>query len=253
MTGSIESTVSTIGIIGNGRFGALIAEIISSRAPKISVRIFSRSVPADGQKFFEFSELSECDVVIPAVPIHAFEGTLRSISPYLRPGMILVDVCSVKIHPKKVIQDLLPEGVQAVLTHPMFGPATYEKSSQSLEGLTIVLENISCAEDFYESFKTLLVKEKLKVVELDADSHDKMAARFHFVALYTSSVLKELDLERSSIDTKSFRQMLEFMEMIGIDRALVRDTYRFNPYAQDQLKRMREVSRELDAFIEEGQ
>jgi arogenate dehydrogenase (NADP+) len=74
------------------------------------------------------------DVIVVAVSILSFDDTVRSFVSHIRadienrleggilPGPLVVDVLSVKEHPRQVLLDLLPPECDILCTHPMFGP-----------------------------------------------------------------------------------------------------------------------------------
>ncbi len=67
----------------------------------------------------------------PTVSIVSFEQTVKDLVPHLRKRMelkgddscpLIVDVASVKEHPRNILLGLLPEECDVLATHPMFGP-----------------------------------------------------------------------------------------------------------------------------------
>ncbi|MFX9058099.1 prephenate dehydrogenase/arogenate dehydrogenase family protein, partial [Acinetobacter baumannii] len=57
-------------------------------------------------------------------------------APHLRPGALVVDVCSIKTRPLEILERALPPGVDLLGTHPLFGP---ESGRAGLAGLRIAL------------------------------------------------------------------------------------------------------------------
>lgn len=90
------------------------------------------AVAADlGVKFFPLYDVSEffrqdLDVIVLSVSILAFEEVLKSLPQELLRGKLLVDVLSVKNHPKQVMLETLPADCDILCTHPMFGPESGE-------------------------------------------------------------------------------------------------------------------------------
>ncbi len=68
----------------------------------------------------ELLRLSRAQLVILSVPVTAMEMVLARVVPYLSPGAVLADVCSVKAIPLK--QMLAAYDGPVVGTHPLFGP-----------------------------------------------------------------------------------------------------------------------------------
>ena len=87
------------------------------------------------------------DVILFAVSILSFEKTIRYFAPHIESyisksrqtlrGPLIVDVLSVKEHPRKVLLDILPKECDILCTHPMFGP---DSGKNGWHGLNFVYE-----------------------------------------------------------------------------------------------------------------
>lgn len=251
----MNCSIQSIGIIGYGRFGSLVHRLLADRLPgSIEFRIFNLE-PSE-TVLTTLSHTASADIVIPCVPIKAFKGVISDIAGFVQPGSLVLDVCSVKIHPRAIMLDTLPDTVSCIGMHPMFGPGTYQKRLESapenpLEGLTVVIDRIQCSEDLYTMVINFLKKQSLHAVEMSADEHDRLAARFQFICLTTAFILKKLNLERSSIDTESAALMLDYLEMISVDKQLVKDLYQYNPYCAQELRMFDSAFNEFIAFLED--
>ena len=95
------NTIKTVGIIGYGRFGHLLEALFKKIRSSIDLKIYSKSVVSDSERFFSFEDTIKCDLIIPAVPIHAFENVIKKISKKSKGNSIIMDVCSVKAYPIK--------------------------------------------------------------------------------------------------------------------------------------------------------
>jgi len=228
----------TIGIIGFGKFAKFIVEVIQNQNFEIKFKIFSKSNPIDNIQFFEISEISSCDIVIPCVPIKAFEETIKQISPLLSATALVTDVCSVKVHPKEIMLKFLPQTVQIIATHPMFGPESYKKMNNSVKGFNLVIENVRCEDNTYVKLIKFLKDLELKVIEMTCEEHDRMAAVFHFTTMFTGLMVKATGIQRTSIDTFSAQKMHDFMDMVGEDTEILHDMYNFNPFCREQLEKL---------------
>ena len=147
----------TIGVIGFGRFGQFIARTFAAHG---RVVVTSRSDYTDiangmGVKYVPLTDpesflAEDLDVIVVAVSILSFEGTVRALAPHLAAylerrqqggegghGPLVVDVLSVKEHPRTVLIDLLPPECDILCTHPMFGP---DSGKNGWSGLTFVYE-----------------------------------------------------------------------------------------------------------------
>ena len=139
----------SIAIIGQGAFGRALAKLFDRYVPDVKHAFFDRQT--NSELIAEVSRLADYDVVIPAVPIGKFEQVIRQIAPHLKSDCLAVDVCSVKLHPVQVMQKLLPESVQILATHPMFGPNTLEATGYDLSGLRLVMHPVRIEEEMYLS------------------------------------------------------------------------------------------------------
>ena len=77
-------------------------------------------------KYFESNiDLArDSDILIIAVPINYTNDVIRETANYMKKGSVMIDITSVKEEPSRIMKDVLPEGVEYVPTHPIFGPRT---------------------------------------------------------------------------------------------------------------------------------
>jgi prephenate dehydrogenase len=240
-------TFRRISVIGFGRFGRLLADILSD---DFEVLVHGRreiSLPAGARyRAAGVEEALRVDAVFYAVPISSFEPVLRSHLPVLasmdRPP-VLIDVLSVKLHPKQVFEATLPPHIEAVLTHPMFGPDSV--AALGLAGLPIVVDRFRASADTYAFWKAYFAGRKLDVIELSADEHDRLAAYSQGVAHFIGRVLDEMRLRPSRIDTVGTRKLLEIRDQTCHDTwELFTDLQTRNPYTIDMRL---ELGRAVDA------
>jgi arogenate dehydrogenase (NADP+) len=140
--------------VGFGRFGQFIAKSFAKHGRVIGTSRGDYTHVADeiGVTFIPFSDLEsliveeDLDVIVLAVSIVSFEDTVKALVPHLRKRMeikgndscpLIVDVASVKEHPRAILLENLPEECDICCTHPMFGPDSAQKG---WNGLTFVYE-----------------------------------------------------------------------------------------------------------------
>jgi len=149
---TLRSRPLTIGVIGFGRFGQFIAKsfakyagrvVVTSRSDytKIAEEMGVTYIPLSNPKAF-FDE--NLDVVVYATSILSFDDTIHNLSSYLKAkveedgeGPLIVDVLSVKEHPRELLLKSLPRECDILCTHPMFGP---DSGKSGWHGLTFVYE-----------------------------------------------------------------------------------------------------------------
>lgn len=233
--------IRTIGIIGQGRFGTLLLEMLPSVFPDAEIISFTRGT---------MSEVHQCDLVIPAVPIHNFAEVIRHIGPILNDRAIVMDVCSVKSYPVSVMKRELPSHIQIIASHPMFGPGTVAKLRNNLKGLRIVMEQVRVENGVYSEICEAFLKAGLDVVEMSSDEHDRFAAEFHFTAHVIASLVKKIRLARSPIDTRSVESLFDFIEMVQTDDTkLLKEMYVYNPFCKKQFRKINSAYQSINTLL----
>jgi prephenate dehydrogenase len=224
-----------ITIIGFGRFGKVLYRLLHD---DFEIVLFNRSPIVKNQTFSKHTKITddlkkayESDVIFYAVPISSFEKVISSHKKYFRPEHLLIDVLSVKMHPAKVFEKYLNETpTQALLTHPMFGP---DSSKDGFEGLPIVLDKFKTNDQTYIFWKNFFAKKKLRVVEMTAEEHDKLAANSHGLTHFIGRLLDEFELKSTAIDTLGAKKLQQVREQTCNDTwELFTNLQHYNPYTK---------------------
>lgn len=129
----LRSRPLTIGIVGFGRFGQFCAKsftkygqvVATSRTNYTDVALEMGVTFAPDLESFVMDE--NLDVIVLATSIVSFKDTVIDLVPLLEKKMelmgasscpLIVDVASVKEHPRNIMLDLLPEECDILCTHP---------------------------------------------------------------------------------------------------------------------------------------
>ncbi|KAJ1428527.1 hypothetical protein B484DRAFT_329455 [Ochromonadaceae sp. CCMP2298] len=246
-----------IGIIGFGNFGQFIAKTFVKNHQVYCVAQSDKSSEAKalGCEFYPLFDLTsfaklDLDVILISVSIISFESVLRSLPKDLLAGKLIVDVLSVKAHPKEVMLEVLPESSDILCTHPMFGP---ESGKSGWQGLPFLYDKIRVSNfDRCERFLSIWEKERCKMIDMSCEQHDEYAANSQFITHLTGRILWQQNLKPTPIDTKGFQTVLNLVENTCSDSFdLFFGLYFYNSYASDQLQKIREalakVERQLAA------
>jgi prephenate dehydrogenase len=223
-----------IGLIGCGRFGRLAARYLGQDCP---VGVYDPDTrPGEGLppgvSRVDLDAAAGAEVVILAVPISVLRRVLRQIRPLVRPGALVVDVCSVKAWPALWMRTLLPEAVEVLATHPMFGP---DSAADSLRGRNIVLCRERIGGGRYRKVRAYLESKGLNVIETDPRDHDAQAAVSLSLTHFIGRALEAYGARPLAIDTEGYRRLLHILEVVTHDTwELFRDMHRFNPYARGE-------------------
>ncbi len=122
----------TIGIIGFGAFGQLIARYLSPYFRLYAYDPVARLDNVAGAlsvTLATIEDVARCDIVILATPVSTLEAVVETIAPHLRPGALVMDVGSVKVGPANIMLRGLPDHVDIIATHPLFGPQSARNGS----------------------------------------------------------------------------------------------------------------------------
>eukprot|EP00815_Leptocylindrus_aporus_P006166 CAMPEP_0116050134 /NCGR_PEP_ID=MMETSP0322-20121206/200_1 /TAXON_ID=163516 /ORGANISM="Leptocylindrus danicus var. apora, Strain B651" /LENGTH=431 /DNA_ID=CAMNT_0003532627 /DNA_START=151 /DNA_END=1446 /DNA_ORIENTATION=- len=134
-----------IGVMGFGRFGQFIAKSFIKYGNVVGTSRSDYSKIASEMGVFLACDL---DVIVLAVSIVSFEDTVRTWGGILKDFVdkqsfqqinapLIVDVCSVKEHPRDIMLKYLPRECDVLCTHPMFGP---DSGKDGWSGLKFVYE-----------------------------------------------------------------------------------------------------------------
>jgi len=115
--------LNEVGIIGFGRFGALLADILCNDFQVYYYDIIS-NIQSNNKNitFSPLEKVAKCDLLFFSVPIIYFEKSIQDIIPYISDDTIVLDVLSVKLYSYRIMSKYLPKHIEILPTHPMFGP-----------------------------------------------------------------------------------------------------------------------------------
>lgn len=235
--------MKTVGIIGFGSFGTFLAEKLD---PLCRVIGYSRSGKA-GKWSAKLEEVAAADYLIIAIPLDAYDATLRTLRSIIGTQTTIVDVCSVKLEPIEQIKKILP-GQKIVSTHPLFGP---ESAGDSLAAHTIVLCKEQSDGEPFGRVRQLCIKLELEVVEMTAEEHDREMATVHGLTFFIAHSLKDMGLHAQKLATPSFKKLLSLAELEKHhSQELFETIQRGNPYSkqvrQSFVSKINDLSRKLE-------
>ena len=220
-----------IGVYGLGRFGSFWAASLAKRYPVVGYNRSAMRTPPAGVPIVPLEELCACDAIILCVAISSFRQVLKDLAPHLRPGMLVMDTCSVKIYPASVMEKVLPQEIEIIATHPMFGP---DSGKDGIAGLPLVFSPIRCTDATVALWRSLFTGMQLNVIEMSCDQHDREAAYSQGVTHFIGRVLDELHLAPTQLATLGYRRLMSIVEQTCNDPIqLFYDLQRYNPYAHD--------------------
>lgn len=240
--------ITSVGIVGNGAFGALLHILFTKLTPGVAVRMYSSRAKPDGKTFFPLEEVAKSDAVILAVPIYAFEETIKRVLPHLGEWSVIVDVATVKLYTVEILKRLAPER-RWVAVHPMWGPESYKKRGNSILGFRLVATDHTLSEQEMKNCSIFLSKLGFVVVRMGADEHDRHLAETLFLTHLVGQIVSRGKFDRSPIDTISFGSLMDAVESVRHDTDLFKDVFKYNPYCVEVLKRFEDAEEEVHRLL----
>ncbi|MBI3565733.1 MAG: prephenate dehydrogenase/arogenate dehydrogenase family protein [Elusimicrobia bacterium] len=239
----------TVGLIGFGRLGRLLTKHFAKDA-KILVsdaRLDARLARRLGATPGSFAEACAQDVVVLCVPMAAFEGVVRKMRPFVKPGALVVDTCSVKEHPVRAMKRLLPRSVEILATHPNFGP---DSAADSLKGRKLVLCRVRMKAARYAKAKRFLSRKGLELIELTPREHDRRMASSLVLTHFIGRALIACGAKTTGVDTEGYKRLLRILETVQNDSwQLFADMNRFNAGAPAMRRRFLTALKSVDAKV----
>jgi len=217
-----------IGIIGFGRFGQAWASLLHEDFI-ISVFDPTNKTDIEGVHRVDFDTIVSLDTLFLCVPIRHFKSLIESIAPKLNPNTTIIDMCSVKLYPTQIMEELLPESVGIIASHPLFGP----DSMKSPHPLKMMMHPIRDTHDQFPFWEDYLGKKHIELSNITPDEHDRLAARSQGVTHYIGRVLEAADIHETPIDTLGFTKLLSIKKQTCNDTwELFRDLQHYNPHSK---------------------
>ncbi|MCL2615473.1 MAG: prephenate dehydrogenase [Dehalococcoidia bacterium] len=156
---------------------------------------------------------AKVDIVILAVPISAFEDSIKELSKKIKAGQKVIDVTSVKMMPVDVMHKYLPECL-VLGAHPIFGPGAHSLAKQNVV-LTPTTEE---EQVFAASVRTWAEARGAHVEIMTPAEHDRLMGMVlglsHFIAIVSGdTLLHQPELER--VEPTSSVTFRVLMTLIG--------------------------------------
>lgn len=231
----------TVSIIGFGRFGQVLHRLLKD---DFSVTLFQRHpihpslLSENTQVAASIQQAYLSDVVFFAIPIESFERVIKDHKKFFRNDQLLIDVLSIKTLPSQIFtRELAGTKTRALLTHPMFGP---DSICNGFTGLPIVINRFNTTNQEFVFWKRFFLDKGLKVIEMSPEEHDKTVAHTQALTHFIGRLLDQMNVKSTSIDTPTFKKLLEVRETICKDTSqLFRNIQVLNPQSSKMRKKLK--------------
>lgn len=248
-----KDAITSIGIIGYGRFGKLLHNIFEQHWSEKNIKIHSRSQAASNDTFFTFEDVCQCDLVIPCMPMSAFEGVLKSMQSCVAKTSTVVGICSVQVVPTQWMEKYLGDRCKLIATHPMFGPEGTQNGTK-LQGLKMMAHNISAKQSVYDEYFDFWKQLHIEVLEMTPDEHDKCAAYTMNFNHLLGRMADDIGFVSTPVDTMGTTMMLTALSYVNsCSDELFYDMQRLNPYASEMIDKVIESLVNIQKAIKNNQ
>ena len=226
-----DGKVAIIG--GAGGMGRLLAKGLKSCGLSIAIRDLDERKEKEvarrlGVGLLNGDSLKGFGIVIIAVPFEAIvEEALRALD-RMDEGSLLIEISSIKAGVVEAIRERLPDRIEYISIHPLFGPAI-----RTFRGKKIVVIPIR-AEKWLGAFLRIVRGMGCEAILSTAGEHDeamaKIQALHHFSYLCLVDCLSKVGFD-PRFSTESFRRTLELLRRIDNNLSAIFSIQRHNPFA----------------------
>ena len=226
--------MNRVSIIGFGRFGTMLHQLLIKG---FEVDVFDiKPVSQSDINFVSLDDVLKNDTIFIAVPIRDFEGLMGSLSTQISGKKTIIDFCSVKVHPKQAMLDHLPNEIDIIATHPLFGPDSLEE-----RGSLMMMEKVQDTYDRYEFWKAYFESQNITIEEITSEQHDIMAARSQGLTHLVGRVIDDFGTQQTSIDTVGYKALHKLVSQTCNDSwELFEDIQKYNPYTKKMIVELNE-------------
>ena len=171
------------------------------------------------------------DILVVSVPIQYTCDVIREVAPFMKSGSLMVDVTSVKEGPSRTMAEVLPDTVEYIPTHPVFGPRTTRLDNQ------VIVLTADKKGKWYGKVYDYLAGKNMRIIETSAEKHDFMMSIVqvltHFSFISTASAIEKLKVNIS--ETEDYESPI-YNLMIDMIARIVSQ----NPYLTYNIQSMNE-------------
>ncbi len=219
-----------VGIIGFGRFGPVLARLLT---PVHQVLVYDiadvgQRASAAGARAVSWQEITAAETFFVAVPIRHFKEAVAHLNETVRPGATVIDVCSVKVYPATVMREHFAPEITTIATHPLFGP---DSCQEGFSGLKLMMAPVSPRNETFTYWEHYFKGLEIETLVMTPEEHDRLAANSQGITHFLGRVLEQFGIAPTAIDTEGFVDLQAVVEQTCHDTLeLFQDLQNFNPY-----------------------
>ncbi len=214
----------TTAVIGAGKMGVWFAKfckdngehVILADRKKDKAAKLAKELNVETTNFEE--AIRKADTVIICVAISAFEDVVKQIAPLVHQGQKVLDICSVKEQPVKIMHEHIKNAL-ILGTHPVFGPG-----SKGVRNKAYILTPINAEEQsFADKYRGWLEQVGARVFIMTPKRHDQLMSVVlgmpHFIGLVACDTLLEQPnfLETKKVAGTTYRMLFTLAESTALE------------------------------------
>jgi prephenate dehydrogenase len=248
--------METVSILGYGRFGRALGELLAEAGVPHKAYDKAVDVPAEHRASSVRELVTGADFVVVAVPVAVIRQALGELRPHLRPSQVVLDVGSVKVLPAAAMRDVLGSQIPWVATHPLFGPVSLALAERPLR---VVLCPAPMHPAAAEHVRALYERVGCEVIEQTPEGHDRVMAHTHALTFFVAKGMIDAGAGMEvPFAPPSFQAIARTIATVRSDgghlfAAIARD----NPFAAEARKQLVQslslIDRALDAQAEKAE
>ncbi len=211
-------------ILGAGKMGVWFAKFCKENGEKVvladrnpeKLATLGKELGVETSDFV--GAVKAADLIMICVSISSFEEVVKKIAPSVRQGQVVIDICSIKDYPVKVMHENIKNGL-VLGTHPVFGPG-----SKGVKHKTFVLTPTNAEEkEFAEKYKKWLEKVGAHVFVMSPKKHDELMSVVlglpHFLGLVAcDTLLEQADFpETKKVAGTTYRMLFTLAEATALE------------------------------------
>jgi len=212
-------------ILGAGKMGVWLTKfckengetvVLADRKAKKLLKIGEELGVETTTDFIE--AVQDADNIMICVSISSFEDVVEKIAPSIHDGQVVIDICSIKSFPVKVMHENIKHGL-VLGTHPVFGPG-----SSGVKSKTWILTPTNSEEGKHaKKFQGWLEKVGAHVFVMSPQKHDELMSIVlglpHFLGLVTCETLLEQKnlAETKQVAGTTYRMLFTLAESTAME------------------------------------
>jgi len=241
--------IKVIGIIGGtGLMGSWFVKFFEGAGYRVLTS--GRQTPLTYQQCVE-----ESDAVIINVPILHAVKVIRSVGKYFRPGQLVVDNTSIKTQPVAAMLESVPEGVEVLGMHTVFGPSTGALANQN-----VLFTPTPQSGELAQEFENIFYKYGARITRTTPEYHDQQMAFHQNLEHFSKIALAELMRRRfggpeslaSYSSPNSRMSLITLGRILNLDPQMISEIQSFNTQGPAMIEEYLEVVTRLGRSLIRG-